>query len=35
MHKEFLRIYNRIIASYYIRNLIKQLKRYLKYCLLC
>jgi hypothetical protein len=34
-YEEFLRIYDKIIVNYYIRNLTRQLKKYLKYCLLC
>ena len=34
-HEEFSRIYDKIIVNYYMRNLIRRLKRYLKHCLLC
>jgi hypothetical protein len=33
-HEEFLRIYDKIIVNYYMRNLIRRLKKYLKHCLL-
>jgi len=32
-HEEFSRIYDKIIVNYYMRNLIRRLKRYLKHCL--
>jgi len=34
-YKRFARIYKRVVSVYYMRNLTRRLKRYLRYCFSC